>query len=92
MVYVITERCVKDTSCVDFCPVDAIHPRKGQREFEGSAMLYINPAVCIDCGFCERACPVKAIFRDQNIPEQYRRNIEMNADWYRLPASEYLTK
>lgn len=92
MTYVITERCIKDTSCVEFCPVDAIHPRKNQKEFETSGMLYINPSVCVDCGFCERACPVKAIFREQSVPEQYRNCVQMNADWYKIPAGDFLDK
>lgn len=92
MAYVITERCIKDTSCVMFCPVDAIHPRKDQREFESSGMLYISPSICVDCGFCERACPVKAIFPEKNVPEKYRHNVQMNLDWYKLSAGEFVAK
>ena len=108
MAYVITERCMnptagsrgKDTSCVGFCPVDAIHPRKDQKEFETSGMLYISPSVCIDCGFCERACrtrrrgsgAVKAIFAEKKVPEEYRRNVQVNAEYYRLSAGEFLVK
>jgi len=35
MTYVITEPCinVKDTACVDVCPVDCIHPTKNAPEF-----------------------------------------------------------
>lgn len=92
MAYVITERCIKDTSCVGFCPVDAIHPRKDQWEYETSGMLYINPSLCVDCGFCERACPVKAIFREKQVPEKYKHNIQMNADWYKLSVSEFFAR
>ena len=36
MAYVIAEPCigVKDTACVDACPVDCIHPRKDEADFE----------------------------------------------------------
>ena len=45
MAYVIAEPCVgtKDTACVDVCPVDCIHPRKDEPEFEAEKMLYISP-------------------------------------------------
>ena len=64
MTYVIAEPCIntKDTACVDVCPVDCIHPRKDEEGFAEDTMLYIDPEVCIDCGACEPACPVQAIF------------------------------
>jgi ferredoxin len=37
----------KDASCVDVCPVDAIHPRKDEPAFAQSAMLHIDPCACI---------------------------------------------
>lgn len=92
MTYVITERCIKDTTCVEFCPVDAIHPSKAQAGFEQEGKLYINPSACVDCGFCERVCPVKAIFEVRHLPEQYRHNVQLNADWYKLPADEFITR
>ena len=64
MAYIITEPCIgtKDSACVDVCPVDCIHPRKDEPEFERTTMLYINPEECIDCGACVPACPVSAIY------------------------------
>ena len=34
MTYIIAEPCigVKDTACVDVCPVDCIHPTKNETE------------------------------------------------------------
>jgi NAD-dependent dihydropyrimidine dehydrogenase PreA subunit len=51
MAYVIAEPCIgtKDTTCVDVCPVDCIHPRKDEPEFETVDKLYIDPDECIDC-------------------------------------------
>jgi NAD-dependent dihydropyrimidine dehydrogenase PreA subunit len=64
MPFVITDPCIgtKDTACVDVCPVDCIHPRKDEPEFEAAAMLFIHPDECIDCGACVPACPVAAIY------------------------------
>ena len=33
-------------------------------------MLYIHPDECIDCGACEPVCPVKAIFAEDETPDQ----------------------
>jgi len=51
MAYVIAEPCigVKDTACVDACPVDCIHPKKDEVDFESVTMIYIDPVECIDC-------------------------------------------
>ena len=50
MAYVIAEPCinVKDTACVDACPVDCIHPRKDEDDFAPVTQLYIDPVECID--------------------------------------------
>ena len=63
MAYIIAEPCIgtKDTACVDVCPVDCIHPKKDEVDFEGVEHLYIDPDECIDCGACVPACPVSAI-------------------------------
>jgi NAD-dependent dihydropyrimidine dehydrogenase PreA subunit len=85
MTYVITLACVgvKDASCVDVCPVDCIHPAEGEPDFESVDMLYINPDECIDCGACEPACPVSAIFEESAVPAQWREYIQINADYYK---------
>ena len=64
MPFIITDPCIgtKDHACVDVCPVDCIHPRKDEPEFETATMLYIHPDECIDCGACVPACPVAAIY------------------------------
>lgn len=84
MTYVITEPCinVKDRSCVDVCPVDCIHPTLA--EDDGlDLMLYIDPDECIDCGACEPACPVTAIFAEDDVPENWREYKAINALWYK---------
>lgn len=84
MTYVITEPCIgtKDTSCVEVCPVDAIHPRPDEPEFETEEQLYIDPEACIDCGACEPACPVQAIFPEDEVPDKWKDFIEKNRAYY----------
>ena len=62
MTYVVAEPCVDvlDKACIDECPVDCI--------YEGNRMLYIHPDECVDCGACEPACPVEAIFFEDDLP------------------------
>jgi NAD-dependent dihydropyrimidine dehydrogenase PreA subunit len=59
MTYFIGADCidVMDRSCVEECPVDCI--------YEGETKLYINPAECIDCGYCQHVCPVAAVGNDR---------------------------
>ncbi len=72
MPYVIAEPCinVKDKACVEVCPVDCI--------YEGDTQLFIHPDECIDCGACEPVCPVKAIFAEDETPDQWKSFIELN--------------
>ncbi len=85
MTYVITTPCigVKDASCVDVCPVDCIHPTTSEAEFASAEMLYINPDECIDCGACEPACPVAAIFEESAVPAAEKKFVQINADYYK---------
>ena len=80
MAYIICEPCIgtKDSACVDVCPVDCIHPRKDEADFEGATQLYIHPDECIDCGACVPACPVEAIFALDEVPEKWKNYIEVN--------------
>jgi ferredoxin len=91
---VIAEPCigVKDTACVNVCPVDCIHPRKDEGDFAKCAQLYIDPDTCIDCGACVPECPVSAIFPAEDVPENWKQYVEMNADWFKLSAEQYQAK
>ena len=84
MTYVITEPCidVKDTACVDVCPVDCIHPTSQEEDFENAKQLYIDPEECIDCAVCEPECPVEAIFMDEDVPEEWEHFTQINADYF----------
>jgi NAD-dependent dihydropyrimidine dehydrogenase PreA subunit len=84
MTYVIAEPCIdtKDTGCVEVCPVDCIHPKKDEEEFASENKLYIDPDACIDCGACVPACPVQAIFPEDELPEKWAHFTQVDADWF----------
>lgn len=74
MAYVVTENCVKCkyTDCVEVCPVDCFH--------EGANFLAIDPDECIDCTLCVPECPVNAIFAEDDVPEDQKQFIGINAE------------
>lgn len=78
-VYVITDPCVdvKDRSCVEVCPVDCIHTDVSDR------ICYIDPDACTGCNMCLPACPVGAIFTEQNLPSAAAGFAEANSVWFR---------
>jgi len=88
--YVIAEPCigVKDTACIDVCPVECIHPTRDEREFGAVAMLFIDPVKCIDCGACAPVCPVDAIRAEGDLPDRWDRFERMNADYYSKRAAD----
>ena len=79
MTYVITTPCIDtmDQSCVDVCPVDCIHFEEGLDK-----ILYIDPDECIDCGACEPACPVSAVYAEDDVPEEEAAFTEINDLWF----------
>jgi ferredoxin len=85
MAHVIAQPCIgtKDTSCVQVCPVDCIHPGKAEGDFEGADQLFIDPDVCIDCGLCVDECPVQAIFPLEDLPAEWNSFIEKNASFFK---------
>lgn len=73
---------MKDTACVDACPVDCIHPKKDDPGFEEDSQLYIDPVECIDCGACVPVCPVSAIFALDDLPEKWSHFAKLNAEHF----------
>jgi len=74
MPYVVTDNCLecRFTDCVEVCPVDCF--------FGDDTMLYINPDECIDCGACEPACPVEAIYAVEDLPADKAKWEQINED------------
>ena len=74
MTYVVTESCIKCkyTDCVEVCPVDCFHA--------GPNFLVIDPDECIDCTLCVAECPVEAIYAEDDLPENQRHFIALNAE------------
>lgn len=68
MTHVITSLCLRDSGCVEVCPVDCIVPGVPQSE---NPIYYIDPDTCIDCGACVPACPYNAIFPADDVPAAY---------------------
>jgi len=88
MAYVITEPCIgtKDSSCVEVCPVDCIHPVPGEDGHDEAEQLFINPSECIDCDACVEACPVDAIFAEDQVPDVWEEYRATNAEYFsKLP-------
>lgn len=85
MTYVINEPCIgeKDSSCVEVCPVDCIHPTPDEDGFDTEPQLYIDPDECIDCDACVEACPVDAITAEDSVPPEWQQYIQINADFYK---------
>lgn len=68
MTHIITRLCLRDTACVEVCPVECMvlgHPE------EEWPWLYIDPDTCIDCGACVPECPYEAIFPEEEVPVAY---------------------
>ena len=68
MTHIITRLCLRDTACVEVCPVECMvlgHPE------EQWPWLYIDPDTCIDCGACVPECPFAAIFPEDEVPSAY---------------------
>jgi len=47
---------------------------------EGPNFLVIDPDECIDCTLCVAECPVEAICAEDDVPEDQRQFIALNAE------------
>ena len=103
MTYIIAEPCVgvKDSACVDVCPVDCIYTSEDDQEtpdtvprldppegFKVPEMLYIHPEECIDCAACEPVCPVVAIFAEDDTPEEWDSYIDLNYQYFGMSRDD----
>ncbi|NCG21562.1 MAG: ferredoxin [Rhodobacterales bacterium] len=86
MAYVVTENCqdCRFTDCVEACPVDCF--------YADATMLYIHPDECIDCGACEPACPVEAIFSVDDLPDDQTKWEAINTERSESGELEVITE
>ncbi len=57
---VLVCRGCEDPPCLSVCPTGALIRRKG-----GGVVL--SPKRCLGCGFCQKACPLQAIFWNEEL-------------------------
>lgn len=79
MAYIVGEGCIKCkyTDCVDVCPVEDCFR-------EGTNFLVIDPETCIDCSLCVPECPAEAIFAIDEVPDDQKEYIAINAELAKL--------
>ena len=86
MAYVVAQPCVgcTFTDCVEVCPVDCF--------YVGPNFIAIHPDECIDCDACAPACPVEAIYPEDELPEEwahYQKCVGFEGKfWARIPLGE----
>ena len=68
MTHIVTRLCLRDTACIDVCPVECMVLGFPEEEWP---WLYIDPDTCIDCGACIPECPYEAIFPEEEVPYDY---------------------
>lgn len=84
MTIVVTDNCeaCRFTECVKVCPVACFHG--------DDKMLYIDSGVCIDCCACIPACPVQAIYLEDDLPPEKTKWLDINRE--RAAALPLVTK
>jgi ferredoxin len=87
MTWVVTERCndCRYTDCVSVCPVDCFYEIT-----EPYHMVVIDPDTCVDCAVCETVCPAHAIYRNVELPEPYKKWLDLNRELY--PRGQNITE
>jgi ferredoxin len=73
MPHIVTDKCsgCKFTDCVEVCPVACFYELDNQ--------VVIHPDDCIDCMACVDVCPVHAIYAEQDVPQEFAKDVEFNA-------------
>jgi ferredoxin len=74
MTVVVTDNCrlCRFTECVDVCPAACFHI--------DDKMVYVDPEECIDCLACIVVCPVKAIYKENELPESLQEWAQLNRE------------
>ena len=68
MTHIVTRLCLRDTACIEVCPVECMILGKPEEEWP---WLYIDPDTCIDCGACVPECPYEAIFPEEEVEDEW---------------------
>jgi NAD-dependent dihydropyrimidine dehydrogenase PreA subunit len=74
----------------------ASHPEKnttyedGRPGFDEVRQLLIEAVECIDCGACVPVCPVFAIFTLEDLPDEWKRFAELNANY--VEGGEFMSE
>jgi len=78
MAWVITAPCESEkiAKCASVCPEQCIYTNDASNQY------FINPFQCTNCGLCDLACPVAAIFAEEVVPEQWMHYIQKNRDFF----------
>lgn len=63
---------------MEVCPVACIYEHVDGGDDQYPAQLYIDFDECIDCGACEPACPWQAIFAEDDVPDVFKEDTELN--------------
>lgn len=87
-----------DTACAGVCPVNCffdvplldlgLSPALWLEGVDASGrpellkMLIISPDECIDCKACVDACPVSAIYAEEDVPESEQAFVDVNKNWF----------
>jgi len=74
MTIVVTDNCqgCRYTECIAVCPVACFHA--------DDEMVYIDNDNCIDCRACIPVCPVSAIMAEEDLPEERKIWVAINAE------------
>jgi len=78
LTYVITDACigVKGEACIAVCPEQCVFSETVDH------MSFIDPARCTDCGVCDAACVVGAIFPANRLSPMSLEFEALNAAWF----------
>ena len=55
---------------------------RDEPDYDAVEMLYIDPEECIDCDACVEACPVDACFAEDQLPGEWQKYAQVNADYF----------
>ena len=64
----LKEKCCGCAACMNRCPKDAITMVEDEKGFRYPK---IDQTKCIECGLCEKSCPVLQNKRSENEPKAY---------------------